>query len=76
MRPYYSNGPVADFTTSNITCNGDDSAAALTAAANAGDSVTFFWDTWPDSHKGPVMTYMAKCDTDDCSTFSGLDVRP
>ncbi|EIM91666.1 uncharacterized protein STEHIDRAFT_165886 [Stereum hirsutum FP-91666 SS1] len=73
VRPYYSNGPVADFTTSNITCNGDDSAAALTATANAGDPVTFYWDTWPDSHKGPTMTYMAKCDTDDCSTFTGLD---
>lgn len=25
-------------------------------------------------HEGPTMTYMAKCDSDDCSTFSGQDV--
>ncbi|EIM79875.1 uncharacterized protein STEHIDRAFT_150860 [Stereum hirsutum FP-91666 SS1] len=74
VRSFDGNGPIADFTTGDITCNdGGDTAAGASATLAAGDSVDFFWTAWPDSHKGPTMTYMAKCDTDDCSTFSGQD---
>ncbi|TKX19443.1 hypothetical protein C1H76_8291 [Elsinoe australis] len=27
----------------------------------AGSPVTVTWNTWPDSHHGPVMNYLAKC---------------
>ena len=30
--------------------------------ADAGDTLTIFWNTWPESHKGPVLNYLAKCD--------------
>lgn len=29
------------------------------------------WNTWPIGHYGPVLNYMAKCATDDCSTYKG-----
>ncbi|EIM83161.1 uncharacterized protein STEHIDRAFT_149094 [Stereum hirsutum FP-91666 SS1] len=74
VRSFTSNGPVADFTTDTITCNdGGDTAAGASATVAAGDQVEFFWTAWPSSHEGPTMTYMAKCDSDDCSTFSGQD---
>jgi hypothetical protein len=58
------NGPVADFTTKDIVCNGNASPAALVAEVQAGAEITFYWDTWPESHKGPVMTYLANCGND------------
>jgi cellulase len=32
----------------------------------AGSDITLAWDTWPESHHGPVIDYLAKCDGD-CS---------
>ncbi|KAF5106020.1 hypothetical protein DV453_004305 [Geotrichum candidum] len=61
------NSPVADFTTRDIVCNENASAAALVAEVDAGAEITFYWGTWPESHKGPVMTYLANCGSD-CRT--------
>ncbi|KAF5102262.1 hypothetical protein D0Z00_000445 [Geotrichum galactomycetum] len=61
------NGPVADFTTKDIVCNGNAKPAALVADVKAGANATFYWTTWPESHKGPVMTYLADCGGD-CRT--------
>ncbi|KAA8892615.1 glycosyl hydrolase family 61-domain-containing protein [Sphaerosporella brunnea] len=56
-----SNGPVEDVSTAGIACNTGSTAAQLSATAAAGADVKFFWTTWPESHKGPVMTYLANC---------------
>ncbi|KAI5812689.1 glycosyl hydrolase family 61-domain-containing protein [Pyronema omphalodes] len=64
--PTAGNGPVEDVSTSDIVCNKGATAAKLTAPIAAGKDVTFFWTTWPESHRGPVMTYMANCNGD-CS---------
>jgi cellulase len=55
---------VTDVTTAGIACNTDSTAGQLSATAAAGSSVTFYWTTWPSSHKGPVMTYLANCNGD------------
>ncbi|KAI5841565.1 glycosyl hydrolase family 61-domain-containing protein [Morchella snyderi] len=65
--PTAGNGPVEDVSTSDITCNKAATAAKLTAPAAAGDKVSFYWTEWPESHKGPVMTYLANCGGD-CTT--------
>lgn len=65
--PTAGNGPVTDLTTSAITCNLAATNAQLVAPAAAGSDVTFFWTAWPESHKGPVMTYLANCGGD-CTT--------
>jgi hypothetical protein len=45
-----------------VACGGPDAGSGLeTWDLNAGDEVTVSWDTWPDSHKGPVTEYMAYC---------------
>lgn len=60
------NGPVPDFTNKDIVCNQFAKPAKLTATVSAGSDLTFHWTVWPDSHKGPVMTYLADCGGD-CS---------
>ncbi|KAK8087451.1 Endoglucanase-4-like protein 1 [Apiospora phragmitis] len=61
-------GPEA-FGTSDIACHRGGAPGALSAKVAAGDKVELFWDTWPESHKGPVLDYMAACDGD-CSKAS------
>ena len=43
----------------SLRCNGGKSAN-LVATAGAGSSIDMQWTVWPDSHKGPVITYMAQ----------------
>ncbi|KAK7705335.1 hypothetical protein SLS64_005425 [Diaporthe eres] len=68
-RKITGNGPVEDVTSSAIQCNADTAPAALVAEAAAGSDVELFWTLWPESHVGPTITYMAKCDNDDCTTY-------
>ncbi|VDB92089.1 unnamed protein product [Peniophora sp. CBMAI 1063] len=56
-----SNSPWKDITTSDLQCNtGGETPAALTVPVAAGSVVNAHWTTWPDSHKGPVITYLAR----------------
>ncbi|EMR70622.1 hypothetical protein MGN70_009941 [Eutypa lata] len=57
------NGFVAPdaFGTSDIACHKSATPGATYIEANAGDTLTLYWNTWPDSHKGPVINYLAKC---------------
>ena len=34
------------------------------ATVTAGSDVTLTWNTWPESHKGPIIDYIARCDPD------------
>jgi cellulase len=63
------NGYVAPdaYTSGDIICHRGASNGALTAPVVAGDSVSLQWNTWPDSHKGPVINYLANCNGD-CTT--------
>lgn len=67
-RKITGNGPVEDVTSSAIQCNADTAPAALVAEAAAGSDVELFWTLWPESHVGPTITYMAKCEGD-CTTY-------
>ncbi|OTA58325.1 lytic polysaccharide monooxygenase [Hypoxylon sp. EC38] len=45
----------------DIICHLDATNAALSAPVNAGEDVSITWNQWPDSHKGPVIDYLADC---------------
>ncbi|CUA78440.1 Endoglucanase-7 [Rhizoctonia solani] len=71
IRKIPGNGPVEDLSLIDIQCNGysaggqvGSAPAALLANAAAGSKVTFTWTEWPDSHVGPVITYMARAPSD------------
>ncbi|KAH7309872.1 glycoside hydrolase, partial [Stachybotrys elegans] len=59
---------LADSLTSpDIACHRGATNAANSATVAAGDSISITWDTWPQSHVGPIIDYMASCNGD-CST--------
>ncbi|KAF2105421.1 endoglucanase IV [Lophiotrema nucula] len=47
--------------TSNISCHKSATPGKNSVPVNSGDNVTFYWSTWPDSHKGPIINYIAAC---------------
>ncbi|KAH9931329.1 glycosyl hydrolase family 61-domain-containing protein [Fomitopsis serialis] len=58
-----------------LNCGQEAQAAAITAPAKPGSSVTFQWsgapgggDNWPHN-VGPLMTYMTQCTTTNCAAF-------
>ena len=53
--------------TSDIACHKNAKPSKSAAKIAAGGKLEWHWDTWPESHVGPVLTYVAKCDGD-CST--------
>lgn len=56
--------------TADIICHKNAENAKSTATVAAGGTVDFYWTGWPDSHFGPVLTYVANCGegADACST--------
>ena len=45
----------------DIICHRNATPALGHATISAGDKVFLHWNTWPDSHKGPVIDYLARC---------------
>ncbi|KAI0844583.1 carbohydrate-binding module family 1 protein [Daldinia vernicosa] len=58
------NGYVApdSFGAADIICHKSATPAGGHAQVKAGDSISITWNTWPDSHKGPMLDYLAPCD--------------
>jgi len=46
----------------NVICHKNAFPANATATVAAGDTVSFHWTPWPESHVGPILTYVARCD--------------
>ncbi|KAL7627350.1 hypothetical protein AAE478_001542 [Parahypoxylon ruwenzoriense] len=58
----------------DIICHLDATNAALSAPVAAGGDVSITWNQWPDSHKGPVIDYLADCGGD-CSTVDKTTLK-
>ncbi|WVW85922.1 hypothetical protein I302_107960 [Kwoniella bestiolae CBS 10118] len=66
----------ADYTSAIVACGGLSAGSGLeTWDVNAGDSVTAHWNTWPDSHKGPVTEYMAACPSTGCDGVDAASLQ-
>lgn len=61
----------------DIICHKNAENAALTGTVAAGGKVDFYWTAWPESHIGPVLTYVANCGTADdaCSTVDKTTLK-
>ncbi|KAK9773446.1 putative Glycoside hydrolase [Seiridium cardinale] len=60
------------YQTSDIACHKSSTAGQLYVSANAGDVLSLTWSTWPsDSHKGPVINYIAQCSGECTSATAG-----
>ncbi|OCL14194.1 lytic polysaccharide monooxygenase [Glonium stellatum] len=49
------------FNTTNITCHLNAEPGQAYVSIESGHNVTLVWNTWPTSHVGPVLTYLAAC---------------
>jgi cellulase len=58
---------------SKIACHKDATAGAKVAKVAAGGTVDIQWNTWPESHVGPVIDYMAKVDDATAATSGDLN---
>jgi len=58
-----SNGFIdpSNYTTPEIVCHLGATPAGTAAKVKAGGKVKLQWTPWPESHHGPVLTYLAKC---------------
>ena len=56
-----SNGFVQNINSADIICHLNATNAKSHAVIAAGDDIEFQWTVWPESHKGPVFTYLANC---------------
>jgi cellulase len=57
------------FGDADIICHKSATPVANAASVAAGGSVTLQWDTWPESHAGPVIDYIAPVSGD----FASID---
>lgn len=73
FRKIPGNGPVQDLTLNDLQCNGylnsGSTPAPIFAPVSVGSTMSLNWTTWPDSHKGPILTYMAACQGD-CTSYT------
>ncbi|KAJ6000243.1 Endoglucanase-4 [Penicillium waksmanii] len=56
-----------EYSSENIICHRDGKNGAISAEVKAGSDIDIQWTEWPESHHGPVITYLASCDGD-CSS--------
>jgi hypothetical protein len=75
-REIQGNGPVTDVSYTDHQCGGytdggisGSKPASLHAEAAAGSEVSLRWTLWPDSHVGPLVTYMARCPDTGCNAY-------
>ncbi|KAJ2985581.1 hypothetical protein NUW58_g5454 [Xylaria curta] len=57
------------FSSADIACHKSATAGKKYIEANSGDTLTLYWNTWPESHKGPIINYLAKCNGE-CTSAS------
>jgi hypothetical protein len=56
----------ANFGTPDVVCERGGANAGGYASVKAGDTITFQWSTWPSSHHGPIIDYLAPCSNNRC----------
>jgi hypothetical protein len=64
----------SSYSSSDIICHKDAKNGALSASVKAGGKVELQWTEWPESHHGPVITYLADCGGD-CTTVDKTSLK-
>ncbi|GLI73878.1 hypothetical protein PoHVEF18_002109 [Penicillium ochrochloron] len=64
----------SSYASSDIICHKGAKNAAISAPVKAGGSVELQWSEWPESHHGPVITYLANCNGD-CSSVDKTTLK-
>lgn len=56
-----------EYANKDIICHKSATPGTTSIPVTAGDSIDLQWTTWPSSHHGPVLTYLARCNNGDCT---------
>lgn len=76
-------GPELDISSPNFVCRSDAGAATKYGTVSSGGTASFFWTSddkvinpngWAESHRGPVITYIAACNGD-CTSVDKTQLR-
>jgi cellulase len=62
-----------DLNAPNIICHKDASPGKKYLVVKAGDTISMIWNAWADSHKGPILTYIAPCN--DCTSVKKGELK-
>ncbi|KAF2492247.1 glycoside hydrolase [Lophium mytilinum] len=62
------------FATADIICHKSATNGQASVPITAGSTLSFEWNTWPVSHKGPVINYIADCGGD-CTTVDKTTLK-
>lgn len=54
--------PPSSYTNGDITCHKNATVGGTPVPVTAGSKIDLSWSTWPESHHGPVINYMAAVD--------------
>ncbi|KAF8330601.1 glycoside hydrolase, partial [Cantharellus anzutake] len=75
IRQVSQNGPVTDPTSMDMSCGYSTGPAPEVAPAKPGSNLKILWANSYTAHwihfMGPIMTYMALCENNDCKTDKG-----
>lgn len=58
----------------DVICHRSATPGQTSVTVAAGSTLTLQWNTWPDSHKGPVIDYLARC-SGSCSSVSKTSLQ-
>jgi cellulase len=59
--------PLTEPSKQDIACHKSATPGSVQIPVTAGSTIQLQWNTWPDSHHGPVINYLAKC-SGSCTT--------
>ena len=62
------------YSSDDIICHKIATNGKAYVDVTAGESIDLQWNTWPESHKGPVIDYLADCGGD-CTTISKASLK-
>lgn len=63
--------PPSNYTQPDIVCHRGGTSSIAHVPVAPGDRVHFQWNGWPQSHNGPIQTYLAACDSSNTNASNG-----
>jgi hypothetical protein len=67
--------PPSNYSTLDIICHRNGKPAKAHVPIKAGDKMHIQWNGWPQSHHGPVLSYLAPCsESDGCASVDKTEL--
>lgn len=63
--------PPSNYTSPDIICHKDGSPPRAHIPVSPGDKIHMQWNGWPASHQGPILSYLAPCDSTNTKNDDG-----